>query len=110
MAFYLVRAKPKKEKLPRLKKRLEGNSIDRVKPFGTALSTGLRNARVDKDEMAVWEEEDYCHPPLAQERQFLLDEYFDDIWVEPVQKDSGWQRIRSLPFLFPGLHQSESRN
>jgi hypothetical protein len=28
------------------------------------------------------EEEDYCSPPLAQERAAVLDTYFDDITVE----------------------------
>jgi hypothetical protein len=49
---------------------------------------------------AVWEEEDYCSPPLAQEREAVLDAYFDQIEVEEVDEGQGWERIESLPSLF----------
>jgi hypothetical protein len=49
----------------------------------------------------VWEEEDYCQPPLAEERAAVLDHYFDGLQVEAVSRDSGWRRIESLPRLFP---------
>jgi hypothetical protein len=51
--------------------------------------------------MAVWEEEDYCRPPLAQEREAMLDTYFRDLRVEPVQEGDGWEKIEDLPRLFP---------
>jgi hypothetical protein len=51
----------------------------------------------------VWEEEDYCSPPLAEERAAVLDDYFEEIEVEKVQKGGGWQQIKNLPKLFPTL-------
>ena len=33
----------------------------------------------------------------------MLDEYFDDLTVEPVIQDSGWNLIEPLPPLFPEL-------
>jgi hypothetical protein len=74
-----------------------------MKPFGTALQHGLENARLDAQEkgLVVWEEEDYCNPPLAQERAAVLDSYFTDLHVEHVQKDDGWTRIEALPRLWP---------
>jgi hypothetical protein len=48
----------------------------------------------------VWEEEDNCSPPLAQEREAVLDHYFDDIAVERVEHGEAWQRISALPHLF----------
>ncbi|MBV8830978.1 MAG: hypothetical protein JO108_17290, partial [Acidobacteriaceae bacterium] len=48
---------------------------------------------------AVWEEEDYCSPPLAQERAAVLDAYFEKIKVEQVNEGEGWKRIRALPKL-----------
>jgi hypothetical protein len=33
----------------------------------------------------------------------VLDTYFDDIEVEAVREDEGWQRIADLPRLFPAL-------
>jgi hypothetical protein len=37
------------------------------------------------------------------ERAAVLDTYFEDIRVEPVREDEGWQRIADLPRLFPVL-------
>jgi hypothetical protein len=47
--------------------------------------------------VAVWEEEDYCSPPLAQERAAILDTYFKELDVERVEKNEGWKKIASLP-------------
>ena len=51
----------------------------------------------------MWEEEDYCSPPLAQERESVLDRYFDGLSVEPVVEGTGWALIDGFPALFPGL-------
>jgi hypothetical protein len=99
MAHYLVRAEPKEEKLPELRAELDRDAFIGLRPFGRALSRGLNGARVD-NATAVWEEEDYCSPPLAQEREAVLDAYFDQIEVEEVDEGQGWERIESLPSLF----------
>ena len=39
-----------------------------MRPFGRSLTYSLEHARLRDDGYAVWEEEDYCAPPLAQER------------------------------------------
>jgi hypothetical protein len=101
MAHYLVRAEPKEEKLPELRAELDRDAFIGLRPFGRALSRGLNGARVD-NATAVWEEEDYCSPPLAQEREAVLDAYFDQIEVEEVDEGQGWERIESLPSLFAG--------
>jgi len=103
MAYYLVTAKAKPEGLATLEGRLARDEFTAMRPFGIALTRSLRGARVRPDGTAVWEEEDYCRPPLAQERAAVLDEYFDDIDVEAVTEGAGWQRIADLPRLFPGL-------
>ena len=100
MAHYLVRAKPKKNLLPELAGKLEQGVFLGLKPFGRALSRSLQSARSQSDGSAVWEEEDYCSPPLAAERLAVLDRYFEDLSVEPVEKGVGWQRIDGLPRLF----------
>jgi len=48
----------------------------------------------------MWEEEDYCRPPLAQEREAVLDRYFDQISVEAVAEGTGWALIEPFPALF----------
>jgi hypothetical protein len=101
MAFYLVTAVPDRLRMKELSARLVGDEIVVMKPFGPSLSYSLRNARLRRDAMAVWEEEDYCRPPLAQEREAMLDTYFRDLRVEPVQEGDGWEKIEDLPRLFP---------
>ena len=103
MAYYLVRAKPKPEGLAELEKLLAEKAFIGLRPFGQALSEGLCGARVGPDGLAVWEEEDYCSPPLAMERAAVLNTYFDDIQVEAVKLGEAWNGIRELPRLFPAL-------
>jgi hypothetical protein len=103
MAYYLVSATPRQGGLGELETRLRRKEFRSLQPFGRALSTSLENARRRPDGTAVWEEEDYCRPPLAQERAAVLDNYFDELRVEPVSMGSGWDRIAHLPRLFPTL-------
>lgn len=100
MAYYLVRAKPVNELLPELRQRLDSGEIRVMRPFGQALQYSLENARQKEEGLAVWEEEDYCSPPLAQERAAILDTYFRELDVERVEKNEGWERIESLPKLW----------
>jgi len=99
MAYYLVRAKPKPERLWELSRQLQHNAFVGLLPFGKALTYSLENARSESDGTAIWEEEDYCSPPLAEERAAVLDLYFDGITVEPVNPGEGWKQIQALPKL-----------
>ncbi len=102
MAYYLVKAKCHKDLLTELRTRLDSGEINKMRPFGTALQYSLDHARLDPQgqDWAVWEEEDYCSPPLAQERAAVLDTYFISLGVEKVQKGKGWAQIESLPKLW----------
>lgn len=96
MAFYLVRAKPKKGYLESLKEELNSGKISRMRPFGQALHYSLENARIDEEnhDYTLWIEEDYCSPPLAMERESVLDRYFDDISVKRVEsEEEAWNSI-----------------
>ena len=103
MAHYLVSAIPRTDRLDELRARLTRNEFHELQPFGRALTTSLRDARIREDGLAVWEEEDYCRPPLAEERSAVLDTYFDNLKVEMVRQGTGWRQIRNLPRLFPEL-------
>jgi hypothetical protein len=103
MAYYLVTARPVADRMDDLETKLNERAFLRLEPFGRSLSASLESARLLPDGTAVWEEEDYCRPPLAQEREAVLDQYFDDLAVEPVKRGSGWDRIAELPPLFPAL-------
>jgi len=103
MAYYLVEAAAREELLPELEERLEKDEFLSMRPFGVSVTFSLRGARRRPDGGVVWEEEDYCSPPLAQERAAVLDEYFRDLRVTAVQRNEGWAQIRDLPPLFPEL-------
>jgi hypothetical protein len=100
MAYYLVKAKFHQDLLNELRSRLDNGEIKKMRPFGSAMQYSLDNARFDPQGWAVWEEEDYCSPPLAQERTAVLDTYFADLSVERVQEGDGWTRIESLPMFW----------
>ena len=102
MTFYLVRAKPKKEHLGSLKEELKSGKILRMRPFGQALQYSLENARIDDEnrDYALWIEEDYCSPPLAMEKEGVLDRYFNGISVERVEsEEEAWSSINDKPRL-----------
>jgi hypothetical protein len=103
MAYYLVSARPVLDRMDDLEARLTEQAFLKLEPFGRALTASLEAARRLPDGTAVWEEEDYCRPPLAQEREAVLDHYFDELSVERVERGSGWERIAALPPLFPAL-------
>ncbi len=97
MAYYLVQARPIPDLLTELRERLDRGEIKVMRPFGQALQYSLENARLQENGEAIWEEEDYCSPPLAQERAAILDRYFMDLNTERVEKNNGWKRIDTLP-------------
>lgn len=103
MAYYLVTAKPRLDRLPQLLQNLRRRTYVTMSPFGRSLTDSLHRSRLRDDGYAVWEEEDYCSPPLAQERAAALDEFFDEIDVAPVERGRSWSQIDELPRLFPEL-------
>jgi hypothetical protein len=103
MAYYLVSARPVVDRMDDLETKLSERAFFELEPFGQALTASLEAARRLPDGTAVWEEEDYCRPPLAQEREAVLDHYFEELSVEPVERGRGWDRIAELPPLFPAL-------
>ncbi len=103
MAHYLVTATPREDLLAELSERLERDEFRPLRPFGRALTASLRRARRLPDGKALWEEEDYCRPPLAQEREAVLDRYFEEISVERVLEGTGWALIEAFPAMFPEL-------
>jgi hypothetical protein len=107
MSFYLVSATPRGELMDDLHHRLARSEFRPLQPFGRALSGALENARWAPNGGAVWEEEDYCSPPLAEERAAVLDRYFDGLAVETVTEGEGWRRIANLPPLSPDLARGE---
>jgi hypothetical protein len=104
MSFYLVKAEVKKDKLGELREKLMNEEFRNLHPFGRALNFGLKNAKEYDDGIVAWEEEDHCNPPLAQEKEAVLNNYFDNIKIELVIKGEGWKKINHLPNVFNSLH------
>ncbi len=100
MSFYLVRAELKKDKLNELSEKLSNEEFKDLQPFGRALNFSLKNAKIVNENLLAWEEEDHCSPPLAQEKEAVLNEYFDNIKIELVLKGEGWKKINHLPGMF----------
>ncbi len=103
MPHYLVGAHIRPRLIPQLEASLQAGEIEAMRPFGRALYVALRSARLDSQGLARWEEEDYCDPPLREERVAVLDYYFEGIFVQRVDPGAGWTQISALPFLFPSL-------
>lgn len=100
MAYRFVRARPERDRMAELRERLERGDIEKLEPFGEAMTKALENARFDPETgEAVWIEEDYCTPPLAMERAEVLDDYFEALTVvdEDVDEAAGWKQIEELP-------------
>src|SRR5262245_66501510 len=93
MAFYLVTAVPRQELMDDLSARLARAEFTGLRPFGPTLSRSLKAARLRRDGAVVWEEEDYCRPPLAEERAAVLDRFFCDLRVETVSERSEERRV-----------------
>src|SRR3989442_12866008 len=110
MVFWLVTAKPRVERLGELRRRLDSREISRMRPFGRSLENGLVNARLREDGSALWEEKDYCVPPLAQERAVVIDHYVDNLTVEEIgDPGQGWEKLTGLPSLWhPAVNKSAS--
>jgi hypothetical protein len=100
MAYYLVRANLREELADELAEKVGEKAFVDLRPFGHSITRGLEGARRQADGRVVWEEEDYCSPPLAMERAAVLDRYFIDIQVETVHEDEGWAQIAELPRLW----------
>lgn len=99
MAHYLVRGAIKSGHRNALRERLNTGEVAEHEPFGEELASSLEDARWDPGRgEVVWEEEDYCTPPLRQEREAVLDTHFTDLEVEELEEPGrGWARIQELP-------------
>jgi len=104
LAHYLVRARPREGALHRVRQLLDGGTIASMRPFGPALDLSLRGARYDLKGTLLWEEEDYCTPPLAMEREAVLDRHFEISSIEPVRRGEGWSKVSFYPSVWTFLN------
>lgn len=101
MAHYIVTARPVSDRMGELTEKLRNREFEPLKPFGKALSYSLEHAKSDKNGYWRWEELDYCNPPLAQEREAVLDRYFSLEHIEPVHEGAGWAQLADYEDALP---------
>lgn len=64
--------------------RLTDGSIAAQRPDGSEIVAAMGRARIADDGVARWTETCFCSPPLKHERETVLDRYFTDMEIEPV--------------------------
>lgn len=102
MASYLVRAQIRPGLEAELQQRVASREFEQLSPFGHSLANSLAEARREPETgLFLWEEECYCQVPLAQEREAVLDRYFEPLQIERLERGRGWEQIRSLPHAWP---------
>ena len=97
-----MKAKVKNHTLE-LRQEMDSSKIKKLVPYGNSLHYNLENAKRDDKEgvYALRIEEDYCSPPLAMERESVLDRYFYDFMVEIVESEkAGWAKIKDKPSIW----------
>jgi hypothetical protein len=93
--YYKVTARLKEGRGPELLRRIQDGSIASQKPDGSEIVAAMKRAVVSENGQTEWSEVCYCSPPLAHERQTVLDRYFTDIESEVVD---GYQQHAGSPF------------
>lgn len=94
--FYYVTAQLRTEMAGDLRRALLDDTIRNQKPDGQEIVDSLMRAVVTTDGAVEWSEVCYCEPPLAHERQTVLDRFFDEISTRPVD---GYQEHRGRRFV-----------
>lgn len=87
MAYYLVHATLRERNARRVSGEVGGTRFCALATLWRGGDEGVGGGTWSDDGRVVWEEEDYCSPPLAMEHTAVLDRYFTGIEVETVRED-----------------------
>ena len=82
--IYHVRAKFREETAAAFLTKLTDGTIEGQRPDGPELMASMKRAVVGDDGLIEWSEMCYCDPPLAHERETVLDAHFDIISADPI--------------------------
>jgi hypothetical protein len=83
--IYRVNARFRTDTAAALRRRLNDGSIAAQKPDGQEIVDSLRRAVVTDAGKVRWSEMCFCDPPLAHERETILDHYFEDVTTDPIE-------------------------
>ncbi len=94
--IYKVKARFKEESAGEFHSKLLDGTIASQEPDGPEMVDSMNRAVVKESGEIEWSEQCYCKPPLAHERQTVLDDYFDDISTEVIE---AYQEYEGRPFM-----------
>lgn len=97
--IYHIRAKFREQTAAEFFARLTDGTIENQEPDGRELVASMNRAVVAKNGIIEWSEMCYCAPPLAHERATVLDAYFDEITVEPIDSYESYHGRAFIEYL-----------
>jgi hypothetical protein len=94
--IYKVRAQLRPGTEAALLHKLTDGSVAAQHPDGAEIVAAMERAVITGDGHVEWSETCYCSPPLAHERETVLDHHFDDISTEEI---SAYQHYDGTPLM-----------
>ena len=94
--IYKVTARLKAASAGAFRRKLLDGTIGEQKPDGREIVAAMNRAVVMAGGDIQWSETCYCDPPLAHERQTVLDHHFDDITTQVIDAQ---QQYDGRPFM-----------
>ena len=94
--IYKVIARFKEASAAEFQRKLLDGTIANQKPDGPELVDSMNRAVMKESGEIEWSELCYCNPPLAHERQTVLDHHFDNISTQAIE---GHQEYEGRPFM-----------
>ena len=89
--IYHVQARFKPETAAQLLTKLTDGTVANQRPDGPELIASMNRAVVNTEGRVEWSELCYCNPPLAHERETVLDLHFEDIRTEPTDEHKSYE-------------------
>jgi len=94
--IYKVRARLRPGTKAALLGRLTDGTVAAQRPDGAEIVASMERAMFTGDGHVQWSETCYCSPPLAHERETVLDHHFDEIETEEI---GAYERYEGAPLM-----------
>ncbi|NNF77101.1 MAG: hypothetical protein HKN05_03640 [Rhizobiales bacterium] len=94
--IYHVKAKLRDDTAREFLSKLTDGTVAAQRPDGSEIIASMERAVVNPAGQVEWSELCYCSPPLAHERETVLDLHFTDISTEPAEAHT---RYEGRPFM-----------
>ena len=94
--IYKVRARLRPGTEAALLGKLTDGTVASQRPDGPEIVASMERAVLTGDGQVEWSETCYCSPPLAHERETVLDHHFDDISTQQI---GAYERYDGTPLM-----------